>query len=137
MSRVDLHEGGLLHVPSNWIRRFLIESIYRRLSKSAFHTGRRFRTIFNTRSQLSRSLRLPSGPVPLMSKWSFRFPNYIPILNFCVLLGSSVLASPLRYEYEIYGIMPRVNFRRFCRTLRTRLTVVYHRNTVDNRTHLQ
>jgi len=31
MSKVDLHKGGLIHVPFNWIRRFLVESIYRRL----------------------------------------------------------------------------------------------------------
>jgi len=31
MSKIDLHEGGALHVPLNWIRKFLVESIYRRL----------------------------------------------------------------------------------------------------------
>jgi len=31
MSKVDLREGGLIRVPLNWIRKFLIESVYRRL----------------------------------------------------------------------------------------------------------
>jgi KUP system potassium uptake protein len=31
MSKVDVRDGGILHVPFNWIRKFLIESIYRRL----------------------------------------------------------------------------------------------------------
>lgn len=31
ISKVDLCDGGLLRVPVNWIRRFFIESIYRRL----------------------------------------------------------------------------------------------------------
>jgi len=31
ISKVDLREGGLIHAPYNWIRKFLIESIYRRL----------------------------------------------------------------------------------------------------------
>jgi len=31
MSKKELREGGILHAPSNWIRRFLVESIYRRL----------------------------------------------------------------------------------------------------------
>ena len=34
ISKDGLREGGILRVPVNWIRRFLIESIYRRLSKS-------------------------------------------------------------------------------------------------------
>jgi KUP system potassium uptake protein len=31
MSKVELREGGVIRVPFNWIRKFLIESIYRRL----------------------------------------------------------------------------------------------------------
>jgi len=31
LSKVDVHEGGPIRVPLNWIRKFLIESIYRRL----------------------------------------------------------------------------------------------------------
>ena len=34
MSKVDLREGGVIRVPLNWIRKFLIESVYRRLSES-------------------------------------------------------------------------------------------------------
>lgn len=42
MSKVGLREGGLVRVPLNWIRRFLIESIYRRLSESAMRLRERF-----------------------------------------------------------------------------------------------
>lgn len=40
MSKVDVHDDGPAHVPFNWIRKFLIESIYRRLSKFALRHAR-------------------------------------------------------------------------------------------------
>lgn len=67
MSKVDVREGGLLHVPLNWIRKFLIESIYRRLSKSILNPKwERVRSL-TIYFQSSRSPRPQSGPVPLTS----------------------------------------------------------------------
>jgi len=48
MSKKELREGGILHAPSNWIRRFLVESIYRRLGKSV--TGGGFHAVAHTRT---------------------------------------------------------------------------------------
>lgn len=66
MSKVGLREGGIIRVPFNWMRKFLIESIYRRLSKSALQYARVPRN-YQHRFQLSRSPKLPSGPVLLTS----------------------------------------------------------------------
>jgi len=80
MSKNGLRNDRVWRVPINWIRRFLIESIYRRLSMSSSGGGG-FHPIAHPRLQLSRSLKLPSGVVLLMSKQFSKTLRGTTVLN--------------------------------------------------------
>ena len=69
MSKKAVHEGGTLRVPINWMRKFFIESIYRRLSKSPFYDAREVRAAAYACSLSSLSQRRPSEVVLPTSKW--------------------------------------------------------------------
>ena len=105
-SKVGLHDGGSTHVPSNWIRKFLIESIYRRLSKyiPLLPVGKEFHGITDTHSQLSLSPRPQTGPVPPMSKWPPHNSNQTQPFLTLFALGSSALVSRQPYEGRIFEV---------------------------------
>ena len=106
MSKKAVHEGGTLHVPINWMRKFFIESIYRRLSKSPFYDAREVRAAAYACSLSSLSQRRPSEVVLPTSKWLSVLLSVRNRSERSFSQGSSELASRPRYEHDVIGHSP-------------------------------